>query len=67
MEFHCSRCHERIQGPETGEPEQCPRCKAEAGLEPVKKTPRPMLLFAAFLGTAVLATLVSGIVTLVSS
>jgi hypothetical protein len=51
MEFHCSRCHERFAGPEGGAPEHCPKCKAEAGLEPVKRTPLPMMLFAAFLAT----------------
>ncbi len=67
MEFHCSRCHERFKGPESGEPEHCPKCKAEAGLEPVKRTPVPMMLFAAFLATAVVATAVGGIVSMVSS
>jgi len=45
----------------------CPKCKAEAGLEPVKRAPLPMLLFAAFLATAVLATAVSGVLSLASS
>jgi hypothetical protein len=66
MEFHCSRCHERFAGPEGGAPEHCPKCKAEAGLEPVKRTPLPMMLFAAFLATAVVATAVGGIVSMVS-
>ena len=66
MEFHCSRCHERFKGPEGGAAEHCPKCKAEAGLEPVKRTPLPMMLFAAFLATAVVATAVGGIVSMVS-
>ena len=45
----------------------CPKCKVEAGLEPVKRAPLPMLLFAAFLATAVLATAVSGVLSLASS
>ena len=66
MEFHCSRCHERFKGPEEGETGHCPKCKAEAGLEPVKRTPLPMMLFAAFLATAGVATAVAGIVSMVS-
>lgn len=71
MEYHCSRCHQRFAAPKTeGEQElhglHCPRCKAEAGLEPVKPAPLPMILFAAFLGTALLATTIGGIVSMVS-
>ncbi len=67
MQYHCSRCHQRITGPaEGGEPDHCPRCKAEAGLEPDKATPLPMMLFAAFLGTAVLASVVGGVVSVMS-
>lgn len=69
MEYHCSRCHQRFPAPPTeGEQElhglHCPRCKAEAGLEPVKAAPLPMKLFAAFLGTAVVATAVAGILSI---
>jgi DNA-directed RNA polymerase subunit RPC12/RpoP len=73
MEYHCSRCHARFSAPadaaasEHGSHAHCPKCKAEAGLEPVKRAPLPMLLFAAFLGTAVLATAVSGVLSLASS
>ncbi|MBL8973284.1 MAG: hypothetical protein JNK56_22045 [Myxococcales bacterium] len=66
MQYHCSRCHQRITGPAEGEPDHCPRCKAEAGLEPVKATPLPMMLFAAFLGTAVVASVVGGVVSVMS-
>lgn len=73
MEYHCSRCHQRFQASAEaalsehgGERTRCPRCKAEAGLEPVKRTPLPMILFAVFLGTAVLATALGGIVSLAS-
>ena len=66
MEFHCSRCHERFKGPEDGAAAHCPKCKAEAGLEPIKRPPVPMMLFAAFLATAVVATAVGGIVSMVS-
>ncbi len=74
MEYHCSRCHERFSASAEAALSEhgssavhCPKCKAEAGLEPVKKAPLPMLLFAAFLGTAVLATAVSGVLSLASS
>jgi hypothetical protein len=66
MEFHCSRCHAKMTGAEGVAPEHCPRCKAEAGLEPVKRAPLPMLLFAAFLGTAVVAVVVGGVMSIVS-
>ena len=66
MQYHCSRCHQRITGPAEGAPEHCPRCKAEAGLEPVKATPLPMMLFAVFLGTAVVVSVVGGVVSVVS-
>jgi hypothetical protein len=67
MEFHCSRCHAKITGAEGATPGHCPKCKAEAGLEPVKRAPVPMLLFAAFLGTAVVAVVVGGVMSMVSS
>jgi hypothetical protein len=71
MDYHCSRCHERFQAPPSESEGElhglhCPRCKAEAGLEPVKGAPLPMILFAAFLGTAAVATAVSGVVALTS-
>jgi len=74
MEYNCSRCHERFSAPADaalsehgGAGIHCPKCKAEAGLEPVKRAPLPMILFAAFLGTALLATAVGGLLSLASS
>lgn len=74
MEYHCSRCHERFSASADaaasehgGAGLRCPKCKAEAGLEPVKRAPLPMVLFAVFLGTAVLATAVGGLLSLASS
>ena len=59
MEYHCSRCHKRFsaaadatQSEHGGDAMRCPRCKAEAGLEPVKGAPLPMILFAVFLASA---------------
>jgi hypothetical protein len=68
MEYHCSRCHQRFAAPPSSSEQElhdlcCPRCKAEAGLEPVKATPLAMKLFAAFLGTALVATVVGGVLT----
>lgn len=70
MEYNCSRCHQRFAAPPSSSEQElhdlhCPRCKAEAGLEPVKPTSVPMILFAAFLGTAVVATAVGGILSIV--
>ena len=74
MEYHCSRCHKRFSAsPDAalsehgGDGLRCPRCKAEAGLEPVKPTPLPMVLFAVFLGSAVLATVAGGLLSLGSA
>ncbi len=74
MEYHCSRCHKRFSAPADaahsehgGDAMHCPRCKAEAGLEPVKRAPVPMILFAVFLASAVLATAVGGLLSLASS
>ncbi len=77
MQYRCSRCHTHFRGPEHakadggddshgGEGLSCPQCKAEAGLEPVKRVPPAMLMFAMFLGTALIASVVGGLVTMVS-
>lgn len=68
MDYRCARCHTRFSPPPAGEGASeghshhlaCPKCKAEAGLEPVKKVPLPMALFGAFLGLALAATVVGG-------
>jgi hypothetical protein len=68
MRFACSQCHHHFDVALEGEhthPERCPNCKAEAGLEPVKPTPRPMALFGLMLGGSIVlavAGLVSGLV-----
>ena len=59
MQYHCSRCHYVLTAPAgtdgDGGELQCPRCKAEAGLEPKAGLPLPMVLFAAFLASAFVA------------
>lgn len=63
MQYHCSRCHYVLTAPAgtdgDGGELQCPRCKAEAGLEPQLRPPLPMKLFAAFLGLSLVAVLAS--------
>ncbi|PCC67762.1 hypothetical protein SAMN02745121_02398 [Nannocystis exedens] len=63
MQYHCSRCHYVLTAPAgtdgDGGELQCPRCKAEAGLEPQHATPLPMKLFAAFLGLSLVAVVAS--------
>jgi len=63
MQYHCSRCHYVLTAPAgkdgDGGELTCPRCKAEAGLEPQAVTPLPMKLFAAFLGLSLVAVLAS--------
>ncbi len=60
MQYHCSRCHAVFGKEGEGGEMHCPRCKAEAGLEPEHKIPRPMMLFAAFLASALVASAVGG-------
>lgn len=79
MQYHCSRCHEVFTAPAGKDGEggeggghgghgggelHCPRCKAEAGLEPEHKAPRAMMLFAAFLAGAVVAATVGGVLSI---
>lgn len=77
MQVVCSFCHTRFEGAQgqaqsEGEGEsghghlRCPKCAAEAGIEPIKPdTPKPMQLFGALLAAAGLIVVVaSGIVAL---
>jgi hypothetical protein len=67
MQYHCSRCHYVLTAPAgkdgDGGELQCPRCKAEAGLEPAVRPPLPMKLFAAVLGLSLIAVVVSLVVS----
>ena len=67
MRYHCSRCHYVLTAPAgkdgDGGELQCPRCKAEAGLEPKTRAPLPMKLFAAVLAFAVVAVVASVLVS----
>lgn len=67
MQYHCSRCHYVLEAPAgkdgDGGELQCPRCKAEAGLEPKAKAPLPMVLFATFLAFALVAVVASLVVS----
>jgi len=71
MQVVCSFCHARVDKPvgEGAESDHghehlvCPHCKAEAGIEPIKSTPKPMELFGAVLAAAgFLVLVVSGLV-----
>lgn len=44
MHYVCSRCHFQLSAEAEAEL-ACPRCKAEAGLEPVHGVPLPMKVF----------------------
>lgn len=70
MQYHCSRCHYVLTAPAgkdgDGGELHCPRCKAEAGLEPQYAAPLPMKLFAAVLGLALVAVLASLLVSVLS-
>ncbi len=55
--YECARCHERFSV--DAEPEKCPNCHAEAGLEKHKaQLPFPMMAFGGLLATALLMALV---------
>ncbi|MFV8753804.1 hypothetical protein ACNOYE_24940 [Nannocystaceae bacterium ST9] len=69
MQVVCSFCHTRFAEPVGAEGEStghvvCPKCKAEAGIEPIKaETPKPMRVFGAILATAgFLVVVISGFV-----
>lgn len=68
MQYHCARCHHVFTAPAgkdgDGGELHCPRCKAEAGLEPAHKVSRSMMLFAALLAGAVVASAVGGVLSL---
>ncbi|WP_165704105.1 hypothetical protein [Enhygromyxa salina] len=57
MRYVCSNCHTPLDAEPTDEHKVCPRCKAEAGIEPVKdKPPMAMQLFGIVLLVAAVAT-----------
>ena len=69
MDLRCARCHTRFSPKGDGGDGHghaglaCPKCKAEAGLEPVKKVPLPMAIFGAFLTVALVATVVGSVLS----
>jgi hypothetical protein len=59
MRVLCSHCHTAFEVAPEEQHKSCPKCLAEAGLEPIRTdTPKPMQLFGAVL--LVLAVLVVG-------
>lgn len=64
MDVRCARCHTRFAVADGEAAHACPKCKAEAGLEPIKKVPLPMALFGVFLGVALAASVVGGVVAI---
>lgn len=61
MHYVCARCNFHFPAPAPAEGSElaCPRCKAEAGLEPVHGVALPMKLFGMVL-TAVLVLALGG-------
>jgi len=59
MEYHCSACHAAFAADE--EPEACPRCHAEAGLERKVGHALPIKLFAGLLGGVMVAAVAGGL------
>lgn len=60
MMLRCSRCHNHF---EAEPPAVCPRCKAEAGLEPEHAVPLPMRLFGLLLGMVIVAAVSGGLIS----
>lgn len=63
MHYVCARCHLEFTPKAEAEGElSCPRCKAEAGLEPVHGIPIAMKLFGMLLAAVVVLALGGGVV-----
>lgn len=63
MDLRCSQCHTEF-GPGEGDAHTaCPKCKAEAGLEPVKTIPPAMRAFGMLLGSVILVAVAGDVVT----
>ena len=61
MTFACARCHHQFSADE--DPHACPKCGAEAGLEPQKGVPVPMKLFGLLVVGVLVAAFSGGIVS----
>jgi hypothetical protein len=60
VQYVCARCHQ-VFSAEPGTALACPRCKAEAGLEPVLGVPLPMKLFGMILASVLVLALGGGL------
>jgi uncharacterized paraquat-inducible protein A len=60
VQYRCSSCHLAFDSAE--EPETCPRCHAEAGLELQVAVPLAVKLFGALLACLITASLVGGLI-----
>jgi uncharacterized paraquat-inducible protein A len=58
--YRCSQCHTAFEA--EAEPERCPSCGAEAGLEPQHRAPMPMRLFGVWLVSAIVLAVAAGVV-----
>lgn len=64
MEYRCSACHTAFEA--DAAPHACPKCRAEAGLEPHHAVPVPMKLFGLLLGSVLLSSLAGGVLGLLA-
>lgn len=61
VKVRCAQCHTVFEV--EGEPERCPSCKAEAGLERVVGVPGPMRLFGFLLATVIAVSVAGGVIS----
>ena len=63
MDVRCSQCHTEFDLDEGDAHVACPKCKAEAGLDPVKGIPPAMRAFGMLLGGVIVVAFAGDIVT----
>lgn len=61
MQLHCAQCHHAWAIDEGSQPEACPNCGAEAGLEPEHGIPPAMRYFGFVLALVVVVALSGGL------
>jgi hypothetical protein len=61
VQYRCSQCHQTISA--EVEPQRCPNCNAEAGIEPEHGVPGAMKAFGLLLGIVTLVSVAGGVLS----